>query len=159
MKNCKRCGNEIKAEPGSCGTGYALIKKGGKNVRVCYACCTEIDKKNMARTGRYMLYLVKRQAAGGYCSLENKNDHIQRTPVARYREGNSYAYFVTNWPASLEIPCRVSEGKHNIAGKRYDCWFYFEGYEWHGVSYGDNSEICYVRRTKRKSPAPAYQPL
>jgi hypothetical protein len=56
---------------------------------------------------------------------------------------------LTNWPGSLFII--VSErktGRHNMARVRYDVWFTFGGAEWHGVQYGDNTQICHCRRIK-----------
>jgi hypothetical protein len=57
---------------------------------------------------------------------------------------------VTNWPGTLKIPCTVRTGRHNIARVRRDVWFSFEGARWHGVQYGDNSQICKCRRLKGK---------
>ena len=93
-----------------------------QNNKICYACCGEIDKDFMREHGKITLYLVERQGK----------------------------WFVTNWPSSLEFRASVKVGHHNIAGKRYDAWFVFEGYYWHGVKYGDNTEICHCKKTKDK---------
>lgn len=56
---------------------------------------------------------------------------------------------ITNWPGTLElIPGRIKTGSHNIAGKRYDVWFTFEGKPWHGVQFGDNTQILHCKRIK-----------
>jgi hypothetical protein len=60
--------------------------------------------------------------------------------------GTGYGY----WPGTLKIRCGVRTGRHNIAGKRYDVWFVGpDGKNWHGVTYGDNTQICRVRRLKK----------
>lgn len=57
---------------------------------------------------------------------------------------------LSNWPGTLKIPVHyMKTGRHNMAGRRYDVWFTFQGAEWHGVQYGDNTQICRVRRLKR----------
>lgn len=58
---------------------------------------------------------------------------------------------VTNWPGSLKIPVHhLRKGAHNMARTRYDVWFSFEGALWHGVQYGENTQICHCRKTKGK---------
>ena len=101
--------------------GYGTDAQGRK---LCYDCCAERDKKEMRETGRIVLYLT-----------ENPNT----SPA------------VSNWPASLKINVScLKKGRHNMAGNRYDVWFYFEGREWHGVQYGDNTQICHCRRMKEQ---------
>lgn len=85
----------------------------------CYECCAERDKQTMRKTGRYTLYL----------------DTKTRT--------------VSNWPGSLKLAVyHLSEGRHNIARTRYDAYFMFEGSRWHGVQYGDMTQIIHCKRTK-----------
>jgi hypothetical protein len=88
----------------------------------CYACCAAEDKRIMRETGAYVLYF------------------------------DSKAQTVSNWPGSLVIPLfsRIAKGRHNIAGVRYDFWFAFEGYIWHGYTVGDNTQIAHCKRTKEK---------
>jgi hypothetical protein len=88
---------------------------------VCYDCCGKQDEKFMRDNGRITLYLVKR---------DNE-------------------YFVTNWPGTINIRAHVRTSWHNIAGKRYDAWFKHAGANWHGVTYGDNTQICHCKRTKQ----------
>ena len=57
---------------------------------------------------------------------------------------------ITNWPNTLRFNGGFSVGRHNIAGKRYDVSFVFNGFYWHGITYGDNTQICHCRRTKEK---------
>ena len=105
-------------KPPNCSTGYGTNKSGKK---ICYTCCAVIDKEQMRHDGKIVLYLVKH------------NDK----------------YEITNWPGSLVIPVSYMRiGRHNIAGKRYDVWFWFEEQLWHGVSYGDNTQICYCKQNK-----------
>lgn len=57
---------------------------------------------------------------------------------------------VTNWYGTFKIPiyCRPKIGRHNFAGVRYDIWFGFAGSDWHGVVYGNNTQLCHIRRIK-----------
>jgi hypothetical protein len=115
-----RCSDcgEVKPVGTSCGTGYGYDKE---NRIICYACCGERDKKQMQETGRATLYLV-----------ESDGQH-----------------WVTNWPNTLKFSAGVSVGRHNIAGRRYDAWFHdHTGARWHGVTYGDNTQICHCKRLK-----------
>lgn len=108
-------------EHSSCGTGYGIDKD---NNKVCYVCCAEQDKEHMRTTGHIVLYLVKEERR----------------------------LAVTNWPDSLSfVVSYYKTGRHNIAGVRYDVWFMFEGQQWHGVQYGDNTELCHCRRNKTTS--------
>lgn len=100
------------------GAGYGIDKDGKK---ICYACCAVNDKKSMRETGKVKLY------------LENK----------------ASIFAVTNWPGTLRIVCNGHRiGGHNMAGKRYDVWFTFEGTKWHGVTYGIMTQICHCKRLK-----------
>jgi hypothetical protein len=57
--------------------------------------------------------------------------------------------YVTNWPGSLKIKVGYQrKGKHNIAGSRVDVWFTFEGTQWHGVQYGEWTQICHCKQIK-----------
>lgn len=125
---CANCGEEkVHVNPGGCGgTGYGIDNDGNK---VCYACCGERDRNDMIATGRAVLYLTAATGATG-----------------AWRN-----YVVSNWPGTLNIPVAWSRsGSHNWACSRKDVWFAGpDGYEWHGVCYGD-SQLCRCRRTKRK---------
>lgn len=91
----------------------------------CYSCCAEQDKKAMREHGKIDLYLTKNEKG---------------------------AYRITNWPGSL-VFCTTyaSKGKHNIAGTRQDVWFKFNDKLWHGVQYGNNTQICHCRQTKQSA--------
>lgn len=115
------------------GTGYATLHK--LNEKVCYVCCAKRDRVDMRKTGRATLYLVKDREA---CKIAG--DGLDRSE-----------YSVTNWPGTLSIRCPTPrKSRHNIARWRYDVWFSFEGETWHGVTYGDNTQICHCRRTKAR---------
>ncbi len=88
---------------------------------VCYECCAVQDKNFMKEHGKIVMYLTGK---------DNKKE-------------------VTNWPGTLRIAVNGSkEGRHNMAGIRYDVWFNFDGFIWHGVQYGNNTQLCYCRKTK-----------
>jgi hypothetical protein len=115
------CGHP-ESEHSSITRGYG---KDSEGKTFCYDCCAKMDLEFMQSRGKIALYLVNH---------DNK-------------------YFVTNWPGSLSFPIRgkVIKGHHNIAGTRYDVWFYVpnDKYLWHGIQYGDNTQICHCKRTKK----------
>jgi hypothetical protein len=128
---CTRCKRPIVRPSGSIGTGYGENSEGEI---VCYSCCGELDKEEMIKTGRATLYL-----------------NCEPAHYAKHPEGRKMAGEVTNWPGTLRFKCHTRYGKHNIAGVRYDCWFVGpDGFEWHGIKYGDNTQLVHCRRTKRK---------
>lgn len=125
-RTCTQCGKTCPPSKYEFTTGYGRDKDGGI---VCYECCAKWDIEQMTTTGKHCLYLTKR--ADGY--------------------------YVSNWPASVEIKCYYGKkGDHNIARCRYDVWFHGpDGYVWHGVQFGDNTQVCHVKRTKQVSQAKA----
>lgn len=125
---CSRCKQDIFSPPESMSAGYATNKD---NDRICYRCCGIMDKEIMRTEGKITLYLTCEPASN------------EKNPAGRRTLGK-----VSNWCGTLEFVCHTSTGKHNIARVRYDCWFPFEGYWWHGVTYGDDTQVCHCRRTK-----------
>lgn len=117
--HCDIC-NEDKTYESDITTGYGTQTDG----RIaCYECCARIDMDNMLKTGKTVLYL-------------SYNDKKQ--------------YTVSNWPGSLKFPIRrISKGKHNIAHTRYDVWFSVYNQEWHGVQYGENTQLCHCKSIKK----------
>ncbi len=119
-KELLECGH-VESEHSDFTTGYGTDKDGNRS---CYDCCALGDKKIMDETGKYTLYLVKRD------------------------DGRH----VTNWPASLDykvIDWNISN--HNIAGRngRIDVWFRdYQSKLWHGYQIGDYNDICHVKRIK-----------
>lgn len=125
--DCPRCGQTRTGE--GPGTGYGSMSDGSK---VCYECCADIDRQTMSASGRYTLYLSK--------------------TIPSPHPGTPNRAEITNWPGTLRFYGLYSVGRHNIAGKRYDVDFVGpDGYTWHGVTYGDDTQICHVRRTRRKA--------
>lgn len=56
-------------------------------------------------------------------------------------------WIVTDFTGKFTMqPLSVKKSGHNMAD-RFDAWFRFEGFVWHGVNIGDN-EILRCRRTK-----------
>lgn len=118
---CTDCGETKSHDNGGCvGVGYGKDKNGEK---ICYSCCGKRDIADMTATGRATMYLSKL--------------------------GNG-AWSVSNWPGTLRFPVyhEPRKGWHNIARTRYDVWFRANGENWHGVQYGDNTQICHCRRLK-----------
>ena len=118
-------------------TGYGTD---GDGKTYCYQCCAERDLKAMNDSGSYWLYLT----------MDNDN--------AWYRMGckvyNNKPAHASNWPGSLKFTVtKLTKGKHNIAGCRYDAWFKVpngDKYDlWHGVQYGDNTQILHCKRVNQ----------
>lgn len=105
----------------------------------CFDCCAKADLAYMAKHGKITLYLTV--------------DNLPKNAYGLYSTSPSVRTVrVNNWPCSLQFrPSCISVGRHNMAGKRYDVWFRVENdpYVWHGVTYGDNTQICHCKRTKR----------
>jgi len=129
---CSRCG-EHKTHTSPISTGYGVNDKGEK---ICFACCGDLDREQMQETGKAVLYL----------SHEQKGKAFMQCTWIYPQKG-----YVSNWPGTLSIPVRaIKIGSHNVAGRRFDFWFTFEGEEWHGVQYGNNTQIAHCRRLKAK---------
>lgn len=124
---CFNCKKEIVRN--SMGTGYAIDNN---NHKICYDCCAEVDRQTMRKQGKIILYFVKTK---------------KESPIP-----NGSPFWVpeiTNWPGTLRIPVlNVRTGHHNIAEKRYDVYFMFEGKNWHGITYGDNTQVCHCKVLK-----------
>lgn len=116
MKTCYKCKKEIK--PDGLGTGYGIYN----NHKYCYPCCATLDKQNMEKDNKIVLYLSK----------------------------DNCFYSVSNWPGTLKIKVDYfREGRHNIAGVRRDVWFHdHKGVKWHGVCYGDFTQLLHCRKLK-----------
>jgi len=109
----------------------------------CFTCCAEEDKAQMDRlhmdhTDKMFMYLT-------HLPFPMRNDR----GAQKWIMGTAVAGTLTNWPGTLSFPCRVKIGRHNIARYRYDVWFTdHNGNEWHGVQYGENTQICRCRKIK-----------
>lgn len=124
---CSLCG-QTKPVATSGGTGYA--KTNGK--LICYTCCADINRTQMIATGKATLYLT--------CEPQSNE---------RLDKGRRTLGKVSNWPGTLSFPCHTRTGKHNIAKVRYDVWFIGpDGKKWHGVTYGDYTQVCHCKRMK-----------
>lgn len=105
-------------------TGYAITKD---NKKVCYKCCAEREARELEKTGKGILYLSV---------IEKKS--VRDTGMQ-----------LSNWPGTLTLPVlNVVRGRHNIAGSRTDVWFKFAGQPWHGIQYGEFTQICHCKRIK-----------
>lgn len=120
--------------------------------RRCFECCADIDRADMIATGRATLCLVaNRDYEAELAAIRSSPDPIIRRG---YDLGGQSTiptrWSITNWPASLVFsPTRVRKGAHNIARHRHDAWFVGpDGCIWHGVQYGDNTQIIHCKRTK-----------
>lgn len=70
----------------------------------------------------------------------------KKTLYLTIKEGE---WSVTNWPGTFKRPCTAhSEGNHNIVGKRFDSWFWVDGWKWHGVTFGTGTQIHHCTKLK-----------
>lgn len=90
--------------------------------KICYECCGKHDRKR----------LLELKPKEKYCLYLNGTH-------------------VINWPGTLKIKVNPKVGGHNIARVRRDVWFDLEGKKFHGVQYGDSSEILYIEVIKNIS--------
>jgi len=122
--HCDCCEKDKIHTDDSCSTGYATTKDGNK---ICFDCCSVRDRQVMIDLGNSALYLSK----------------------------DEKGYKVTNWPGTLMFRCTTPrKGKHNIARTRYDVWFTGpDGQDWHGVQYGENTQIVHCKRAIKRNTA------
>jgi hypothetical protein len=127
---CTYC-NRPRSYKSSSTTGYGV---NNDNEKICFRCCSIVDRDDMIETGKQTLYL-------------SYEDHCLFRPAIRdYFNGK-----VGNWPGTLEFKaqCRRTPNGHNWGLTRYDVWFNGpDGHVWHGVQYGDNTQLVHCRRTK-----------
>jgi len=113
--------------------GYAVDHFDNK---ICYNCCGYEDKATMILEGKIVLYL-------------SKSDKKEKIIGCSERD----IWEITNWPGTLRFKCYGPPKKswHNIARNRYDVWFPGpDGFDWHGIQYGENNQLCRCKRTKNK---------
>lgn len=138
---CSVCGahRDLNTSGEGCGTGYGRT---AADAFVCYPCGAEQTREDLIAKGKGTLYLT----------LPRREDR------RRYRAGDVLAPGIaslTDWTGKLSTPalwCTV--GDHNIARVRYDVRFRLAGEDWHGVTYGDDTQICHVRRLKAQAAKP-----
>lgn len=136
---CADCG-QTKPVQTNGGTGYGYFGRSNRAKPVCYDCCGKRDVANMAKTGKATLYLSHNT---------NGNTHGNFAPSCEPSGDRVPVWTVGNWPGTFKRSAYVKTGNHNMAGKRYDAWFTMpDGSKWHGVTYGDNTQICHCRRLK-----------
>lgn len=111
---CARC-LHIKPVQTNGGTGYAYRSD---DKLVCYACCGQVDRQDMTRNGRAVMYLT------------HNPDRI------------------TNWPGTLTFSAEVRPMRHPFAREAYLVRFRGpDGAEWSAKNIGD-SQIAHCRRLK-----------
>ena len=115
---CADCGKECKSD--GFGTGYGIERS--TNKKICYDCCAKRDLEELN-------------------SLE-----IGKGRVIQYLNWRTNE--VTNWPGTMRFKVVCKEGFHNIARVQRNVWFSYKGKRFHGVQYGNDSEICYIKRVK-----------
>lgn len=165
--NCQRCNDSFSlyAKTYSSGLGipgYAVMREQAdtcyvegcnagcghpkKEVYICYKCASADEVAFMKSTGRTALYLT----------YDSPCNNPQHTGSGTNLTASDYK--VGDWPGLLSIrPTGVRKSKTFIPRvgyrPRYDVWFVFDGYYWHGVKYGDMTDIVHCKRTKEKFAA------
>lgn len=132
-------------------TGYGTDSATGATF--CYACAANRDRADMIASGRATLYLIDDKAPPEARRLSRGVFGTNRSPHCNVTR-DPFGARITNWPNSLSFDVRrMTVSRHNIAGKRYDAWFIGpDGWEWHAVTYGDNTQIAHCRRvTSRRA--------
>lgn len=120
--HCTKCGKVCMSK--GVLHGYVIMPITG--AILCYSCCDESDKQRLLNA--------------------NPGDKFYM-----YLTGNiQHGYYVSNWPGSFKIRVSPRKGHHNIAGVRYDFWFTFGNNAFHGVQYGDNTQVAHIRCLKNK---------
>jgi hypothetical protein len=133
---CSCCKKNVSIEHSECTTGYATKRN---NHKVCYNCCAKLDKERMIKDGQITLYLT----------MLPKGMKKDGTIATIGLDAISQLAKITNWPGSLIIWGRWKKGRHNIVNNRYDVWFMFENSQWHGVQYGDNTQLLHCKQVKK----------
>lgn len=125
---CKKCGKVCNHEEPF--TGYGVYD----GQTYCYDCCGIIERAALLEEGKAVLYLT-----------------LDQEPQLYNKRGWYYpkSAKLSNWPGTFSISIHaIKVGGHNITGRRFDVWFKFYGSQWHGVQYGDNTQLCHVRRLR-----------
>lgn len=170
---CYVCKNPI-VKPNNFGTGYGCRMENHadkfdaeKAVKVCYQCCAKEDFANMLKTGKFTGYLTMETEVTDFMPSERIvkegwRRYVKSSWGNRAKEFYARNIRVTNWPGSLTLPVYYMRvGSHNMANCRYDVWFEVANPDtnqlerWHGVCYGDNTQICHCTRTKKSINLPA----
>ena len=133
-KVCSDCGATCVGS--GINTGYATLRDTG--AVICFECCGKRDRATMIETGHSKnlpLYLRTVVQPGG---THGKSE-------------------VTNWPGTLRFPVwGLTQGRHNMARTRTDIWFNGpDGRVWHGVQYGNFTQVVHCKRTRERIKASA----
>lgn len=141
---CYHC-NRVKSYKSQYTTGYAKTED---NEKYCYNCMAVVDSDYMLDNDKITLYLTYNNRIANYL-----RDYKSKTMYFKTMYFEQGAY-VSNWCGTLKIPCHIqfTRNGHNWGLNRYDMWFYGpDSKVWHGVQYGDNTQLVHCKRTKLKS--------
>ncbi len=98
------------------------------NKTICFGCYTRIDIDNMRITGKGILRL-------------HREDTLPSEPL-RYTMRNL---------GTLRLPVnRIITKNYVKHSTRRDIWFDLYDQIWHGVQYGDFTQLCHCRRLKQR---------
>lgn len=109
---CSVC-NQEKSIQKTGGIGYGYNHS---NDKICYACCGELDKKEMVEKGKTTLYLTDKAITNWPNSLS--------FPIS-YRKTGRHNFAGKRYDVWFTGPDKKN---------------------WHGVTFGDNTQICHCKR-------------
>lgn len=138
---CDRCGVTFQSyTPGSSVSNFAYTRD---NRMVCVKCCAELEKAYMRTHDKIVLYFQSFQH-------RYQTDYTRKNKIYIIGGHGDVMGELTDAMGNKIVDLYyIDRGKHNIAGRRYDFRFMFEGRTWHGTVYGDNSDLAYCRRLKK----------
>lgn len=122
---CDYCLNEIGPQPaGSISTGYGHVPAGAYG--------------NEGGT-------ADKLACFSCCGVLDARNMAESSRFMLYDVGQE----LTNWPGTFRVPVRRRrKGSHNVARTRHDIWLRYSGHDWHGVRYGEHTQIVHLKRLK-----------
>ena len=112
--------------------GYAR-KSSNFSHKICYKCCAKLDMAEMDRERKITLYLSYK---------------VEKPPQQRsiFTSDLKDAH-VSNWPGTLKYPCTVSKSRTPKGKSKYEATFKdHRGFLWHGVLYGEDSQLIKCKR-------------
>lgn len=84
------------------------------------------------------------------CIGENDDKHLSSMKVGEKVVLYLHEGRVQNWPNTFSrLVYGLRTSRHNIAGKRYDFWFNHNGRQFHGVQFGDNTQVAHCKLLKK----------
>lgn len=113
--------------------------------------CDQCQKEKMPDSELSTGYGTNKEGKKICFECIGKNDLEEMTNAKRGQKFTLYLCNseVSNWPGSFKSPIYgLSKGRHNIARYRYDFYFNVGKNKFHGVQFGDNTQIAHCKAIK-----------